>query len=152
VIPNRENRMWIEPLQPGTYVGNCAEYCGMQHAHMLLQVVVHPAEDFATWVAAQQQPPVDDPQVRIGRDAFFATACINCHAIRGTPAMGNFGPDLTHLMSRETLAAGAAPNTAEKLRAWVRDPQALKEGCLMPDMQLTDNELQQIVAYLLTLK
>ena len=152
VIPNRENLMWIEPAQPGTYVGNCAEYCGMQHARMLLRVIVHPAEDFEKWVAAQQEPPVDDPRVRAGRDVFFATACINCHAIRGTKAVGTFGPDLTHLMSRETLAAGAALNTPEKLRAWVRDPQGIKEGCLMPNMQLTDNEVNQIVAYLLTLK
>src|SRR5262245_42635060 len=152
LIPNRENRMWIEPLQPGTYVGNCAEYCGMQHAHMLLRVVVHPAEDFEKWATAQRQPPVDDPQARAGRDIFFATSCINCHTIKGTKAMGTCGPDLTHLMSRETLGAGTVPNTAEKLRAWVRDPQTIKEGCNMPDMQLTDTELNQIVAYLLTLK
>ena len=152
VIPNRENRMWIEPTQPGTYVGNCAEYCGMQHAHMLLRVIVHPPGDFEKWTAAQRQPPVDDPQARAGRDVFFATACINCHSIGETKARGTFGPDLTHLMSRETLGAGTVPNTAEKLRAWVRDPQTIKEGCNMPNMQLTENELNQIVAYLLTLK
>jgi len=152
VIPNRRNLMWIEPIQPGTYVGNCAEYCGTQHARMLLRVIVHPPEDFEKWTVAQRQPPVDDPQARAGRDVFFATACINCHAIKGTNAMGTFGPDLTHLMSRETLGAGTVPNTPEKLRAWVRDPQTIKEGCNMPDMQLTDAELDQIVAYLLTLK
>ena len=152
VIPNRENRMWIEPIQPGIYVGNCAEYCGMQHAHMLLRVIVHSPGDFEKWTAAQQQLPVDDPQARAGRDVFFTTSCINCHTIKGTKAMGTFGPDLTHLMSRETLGAGTVPNTAEKLRDWVRDPQTIKEGCNMPNMQLTDNELDQIVAYLLTLK
>ena len=152
VIPNRENHMWIEPTQPGTYVGNCAEYCGMQHAHMLLRVIVHPPGDFEKWTAAQRQPPVDDPQARAGRDVFFATACINCHSIGETKARGTFGPDLTHLMSRETLGAGTVPNTAEKLQAWVRDPQTIKEGCNMPNMQLTENELNQIVAYLLTLK
>jgi cytochrome c oxidase subunit II len=152
VIPNRQNLTWIEPTQPGTYVGNCAEYCGMQHAHMLLRVIAHPAEDFEKWVAAQREPPADDPQARAGRETFFATSCINCHAIRGTKAMGTFGPDLTHLMSRETLGAGTVPNTAEKLEAWVRDPQTLKEGCNMPNMQLTDDERHQIVAYLLTLK
>jgi len=152
VIPNRENRMWIEPTQPGTYIGNCAEYCGMQHAKMLLRVIVHPSGDFEKWAAAQRQPPVDEAQARTGRAIFFATACVNCHAISGTQAVGKFGPDLTHLMSRETLGAGTAPNTAEKLKAWVRDPQALKEGCNMPDMQLTDDELNQIVAYLSTLK
>jgi cytochrome c oxidase subunit II len=152
VIPNRENRMWIEPVQTGTYVGNCAEYCGMQHAHMLLRVIVHTAEEFAKWAGEQKQSSADDPQARVGRDIFFATACINCHTVRGTQAMGTFGPDLTHLMARETLGAGTLPNTAEKLRVWVRDPQTLKEGCNMPNMQLTDNELNQIVAYLLTLK
>ena len=152
VIPNRENHMWIEPTQPGTYVGNCAEYCGMQHAHMLLRVIVHPPGDFEKWTAAQRQPPVDDPQARAGRDVFFATACINCHSIGETKARGTFGPDLTHVMSRETLGAGTVPNTAEKLQAWVRDPQTIKEGCNMPNMQLTENELNQIVAYLLTLK
>jgi cytochrome c oxidase subunit 2 len=152
VIPNRQNTMWVEPTQPGTYVGNCAEYCGMQHAKMMLRVIVHPPEEFAKWAAAQRQPPLDDPQARSGREVFLATACINCHAIKGTKAMGTFGPDLTHLMSRETLGAGSAANTADKLRAWVHNPQTLKEGCNMPSMQLTDNELNQIVAYLLTLK
>ena len=152
VIPNRENRMWIEPTRPGTYVGNCAEYCGLQHAHMLLRVIVHTGEEFTKWVAEQKQTPADDPQVRAGRDLFFSTSCISCHTVRGTQAAGTFGPDLTHLMSRETLGAGTVPNTAEKLRAWVRDPQTIKEGCNMPDMQLTDTQLNQIVAYLLTLK
>jgi cytochrome c oxidase subunit II len=152
LIPNRENAMWIEPTQPGTYIGNCAEYCGLQHARMLLRVIVHPPSDFEKWAAAQREPPVEDPRVRAGRDIFFATSCINCHTVRGTHAMGTFGPDLTHLMSRTTLGAGTVSNTAKKLRLWVRDPQRLKEGCLMPNMQLTDNELDQIVAYLLTLR
>ena len=152
VIPNRENRMWIEPTQPGTYVGNCAEYCGLQHAHMLLRVIVHTNEEFTKWVAEQKQPPADDPQTRAGRDLFLSTSCINCHTVRGTQAAGTFGPDLTHLMSREMLGAGTVPNTAEKLRDWVRDPQTIKEGCNMPNMQLTHNELNQMVAYLVTLK
>lgn len=152
LIPNRENVMWIEPGQPGTYVGNCAEFCGLQHARMLLRVIVHPPGEFEKWAAAQRQPPVEDPKVRTGRDLFFATSCINCHTVRGSEAIGTFAPDLTHLMSRETLGAGIASNTAEKLRIWVRDPQTLKEGCLMPNMQLTDHETDQIVAYLLTLR
>ena len=152
LIPNRENEMWIEPRQPGTYVGNCAEFCGLQHARMLLRVIVHPPEDFEKWAAAQRQPPTADPRVRAGRNLFFATSCINCHSIGGSTATGTFGPDLTHLMSRETLGAGTVPNTAENLRAWVRDPQTLKVGALMPNMQLTDNELDPIVAYLLTLE
>jgi cytochrome c oxidase subunit 2 len=91
-------------------------------------------------------------QVQAGRDVFFATSCVNCHTISGTTAQGKFGPDLTHLMSRDTLAAGAAPNTPATLRDWVRDPHTRKEGALMPNMQLSDAELEQIVAYLLTLK
>src|SRR5215831_9134807 len=152
LIPNRTNRMWIEPKQVGTYLGNCAEYCGTQHARMLLRVIVHEPDDFARWVAAQQQPAVAEAQGHAGRDVFFATSCVNCHTISGTTAQGKFGPDLTHLMSRDTLAAGTAPNTPDTLRIWVRDPQTLKEGALMPNMQLSDTELDQIVAYLLTLK
>jgi cytochrome c oxidase subunit 2 len=152
VIPNRDNRMWIEPWEPGTYLGQCAEYCGTQHAHMLLRVIVHTPEEFTQWVAAQQQPPVNNPQVHAGRNLFQSTACVNCHAVGGTVADGRFGPDLSHLMSRATLGAGAAVNTPENLRAWVRDPQQLKPGNLMPDMKLTQQELEQVVAYLLTLK
>ena len=119
---------------------------------MLLRVIVHEPDDFTRWVAAQQQPAVAEAQVHAGRDVFFATSCVNCHTISGTTAQGKFGPDLTHLMSRDTLAAGAAPNTPDALRAWVRDPQTLKDGALMPNMQLSDTELDQMVAYLLTLK
>ena len=151
LIPNRVNMMWIEPKQVGTYLGNCAEYCGTQHARMLLRVIVHEPDDFARWAAAQQQNGAEDPQVKAGRDVFFSTSCVNCHTIGGTSARGRFGPDLTHLMSRNTLASGAAPNTPEKLRAWVRDPQTIKDGSLMPNMQLTETELDQLVAYLQTL-
>jgi cytochrome c oxidase subunit 2 len=152
VIPNRENQMWIEPTQPGTYLGNCAEYCGMQHARMLIRVIVHPPGEFERWVKEQQRAAAEETSAQEGRKVFFANSCVNCHTIRGTSAQGAFGPDLTHLMSRETLASGAAPNTPEMLRAWVRDPQRLKVGCLMPNMQMTDKEVDQIVAYLQTLK
>ena len=152
VIPNRENHMWIEPTQTGIYVGNCAEYCGTQHAHMMLRVIVHSAEEFAKWAAEQKQTPADDPQARAGRAVFLSTACVNCHTIQGTTANGNFGPDLTHLMSRQTLGAGTITNTPENLQAWVRDPQHIKSGVLMPNMQLTENELTQVVGYLATLK
>jgi cytochrome c oxidase subunit 2 len=152
LIPNRENLMWIEPTKPGTYPGNCAEYCGTQHARMLIRVVVHPPDEFARWVKEQQQPAATETSAAAGRKVFFANSCVNCHTIGGTSAQGKFGPDLTHLMSRETLAAGAALNTADSLRLWVRDPQKLKVGCLMPNMQLTDEEVDQVVAYLQTLK
>jgi cytochrome c oxidase subunit 2 len=152
VIPGVTNRTWIDPRTPGTYVGQCAEFCGLQHAGMLLVVTVHPKEEFVRWAAAQQSPATDVPGVRAGRDMFASLACINCHTVRGTPANGVFGPDLTHLMSRVTLGAGVARNTPESLRAWVRDPAALKPGALMPAMQVSDDQLDRIVAYLLTLR
>jgi cytochrome c oxidase subunit 2 len=152
LIPNRDNHMWIEPHTAGTYLGQCAEYCGTQHANMLLRVIVHEREDFERWVAAQQQPPVRDPSVRAGRDLFEATSCANCHTVRETVANGTFGPDLSHLMSRATLGAGVVENTPHNLRAWMRNPQHPKPGNLMPDMKLTSQELEQIVAYLVTLK
>jgi cytochrome c oxidase subunit II len=152
LIPNRENRMWIDPTQPGTYLGNCAEYCGMQHARMLIRVIVHPPAEFERWVTEQKRPAVEEPSAQEGQRVFFANSCVNCHTIRGTSAQGAFGPDLTHLMSRQTLASGAGSNTTETLRAWVRDPQRLKVGCLMPNMQMTDTEVDQIVSYLQTLK
>jgi len=151
LIPNRDNHMWIEPRKPGIYLGQCAEYCGTQHANMLLRVIVHAHDDFERWVAAQQQPAVHDPSVQVGHDLFQATACVNCHTVRGTPANGTFGPDLSHLMSRATLGAGVVDNTHPNLRAWMRNPQHLKPGNLMPDMQLTPQELEHIVAYLVTL-
>jgi cytochrome c oxidase subunit II len=152
VIPNHANSMWVEPYATGIYLGNCAEYCGMQHAKMMLRVVVETPEEFAQWIASQKAAETNDPAVRSGRELFLKTACVNCHRVAGTAAVGVFGPDLTRLMTRETIAAGAAPNTPEKLRAWVRDPQTIKPGCLMPNMQLGENEVNQIVAYLQTLK
>ncbi len=152
LIPNRQNVMWIEPTQTGTYVGNCAEYCGLQHARMLLRVIVHTPEDFGRWITEQKESAVNDPQAQSGRTLLFATSCVNCHTIQGTAANGKFGPDLTHLMSRETLGAGVIANNQKNLRAWLRDPQILKPGVLMPNMQLADGELDQMVAYLLTLK
>jgi len=152
LIPNRENLMWIEPTKPGTYLGNCAEYCGTQHARMLIRVVVHSSDEFDRWVTEQQKNASVATNADEGRKAFFANSCVNCHTIRGTSAQGKFGPDLTHLMSREMLAAGVVPNTPDNLRRWVRDPQKIKVGCLMPNMQLTDQEVDHITAYLQTLK
>ena len=108
--------------------------------------------EFKEWLANEAAPPVDDPAVATGRDMFFNTSCVNCHRIGGTIAQGVFGPDLTHLMTRQTIGAGAAPLTPEKLHEWVKDPQDIKIGCLMPDMQLTPDEVDAITKYLLTLK
>jgi cytochrome c oxidase subunit II len=152
LIPNRINYWWIDPRQPGVYVGNCAEYCGTQHANMLLRVIVDEPADFEKWAAEQQKPAQDNPQLSDAKAVFGSLACVNCHTVRGTRAVGKFGPDLTHLMSRQTLAAGVLINNPENLRAWVDDPQHAKPGCLMPSMKLTDPELGRVLTYLQSLK
>jgi cytochrome c oxidase subunit 2 len=154
LIPNRINHMWVEPHQPGTYLGQCAEYCGTQHTLMLLRVVAESPEEFARWVQQQRQAAAapTDPVAAAGRRVFLGTVCVSCHAVAGTMANGRYGPDLTHLMSRATIGAGAAANTREHLRAWVRDPDDLKHGVLMPAMQIDDEYLHQLVEYLITLR
>lgn len=152
LIPNKKNSMWIDPREPGTYLGQCAEYCGTEHALMLLRVVVHPRDEWDRWVAAQQQPAAQDASVARGRAVFESTACINCHTVRGTVATGQFGPDLTHLMSRETLGAGVALNTPAHLKIWLNDPSAMKPGALMPAMGLAQSNLDDLVAYITTLR
>jgi len=152
LIPNRRNEMWIDPHDVGHYVGQCAQYCGVQHAKMLLNVFVDTPEDFQKWVAEQKAPAVSSEQVAAGRRVFENNACMNCHTIAGTDSKGTFGPDLTHLMSRTTIASGAAPNDEKDLRLWVEEPDAIKPGCLMPAMQLNQQDVSALVAYLVTLR
>jgi cytochrome c oxidase subunit 2 len=190
VIPNRDNHLWIDAHQPGVYLGNCTEYCGTQHANMLIRVIAQPKAEFDKWVenerraavgsggenaeqpAAQagapgaamvenaslnttgQQPGSNGGSSKLVQDklVFESLACVNCHTIKGTPAIGKFGPDLTHLASRSTIGSGVVPNTTADLRAWVDDPQTVKPGCLMPSMKLTDKQLDQVVEYLQSLK
>ena len=152
LIPGRSNSIWLETGQTGLYLGQCAEYCGTQHAKMLLRVNVDTAEEFASWVEGQRKPAVDDPAVRAGKEAFLSETCVNCHRVRGTPAAGNYAPDLTHLMSRDTLASGIIPNTKENLKKWIVDPQQGKPGCLMPAFNLSAAKLDLIVDYLATLR
>jgi cytochrome c oxidase subunit II len=152
LIPNRTNSMWIDPRETGVFVGQCAQYCGVQHAKMLLRVVVQSREDFDRWVASQQRAVQNADGVARGRQVFETTACVNCHTVAGTNAGGKFGPDLTHLMSRETIAAGAALNNRENLRLWVKDPDAIKPGALMPAMQLNEQDLDALTDYLLSLR
>ena len=152
LIPNHPNRMWIEPQQTGLYLGQCAQYCGTQHAKMLLRVYVDSREDFDRWARQQAAAARDDGRVADGRRVFERTACINCHTVSGTPANGRFGPDLTHLMSRETLGAGVASNTPENLRAWIRRPGDFKPGSLMPPMGLSESQLDDVTAYLSSLQ
>ena len=152
VIPGRVNHLWFAAERPGWYTGQCAEYCGTQHAHMWLRVKAESEQDFKAWVANEQRDAVFDTAHREGHKVFMDNACANCHTIRGTTAAGKFAPDLTHLMSRKTIASGIIPNTREYLLQWIRDPQTLKVGCNMPDMKLTNAEVRKIVDYLLTLK
>jgi cytochrome c oxidase subunit 2 len=152
LIPNRINETWVDPHRTGLFLGQCAQYCGTQHAKMLLRVSVETPEAFQVWVNAQKQPAIQDEKEAAGKRVFETTACVNCHAVGGTNATGRFGPDLTHLMSRSTIAAGAAENTKENLRLWIQNPDAIKPGSLMPAMQLTDVDLDALVRYLETLK
>jgi cytochrome c oxidase subunit 2 len=152
LIPNRVNTMWIDPPTAGLYLGQCAQYCGTQHAKMLLRVYAESPADFAAWVAHQQQPAVQDPAVAEGLAVFQHNACISCHTVSGTAATGTFGPDLTHLASRDTIASGSVPNTHANVRAFVENPAHFKPGVLMPPMHLNDHDLDAITAYLMTLK
>ena len=147
--------MWIDPHEPGVFLGQCAQYCGTQHAKMLLRVYVQPREEFDRWVKEQQQLPhgaAPDAALSAGKRVFESTACVNCHAVSGTSANGRFGPDLTHLMSRETIASGAAPNTHQMLRLWIQNPDAIKPGSKMPAMGLSDQDLDRVTAYVETLR
>ncbi len=152
LIPNHPNETWIEPHHTGVYLGQCAQYCGVQHAKMLLRVIVESPEDFQKWAAAQKGPAAQSDNVAHGREVFETTACVNCHTVAGTNAHGKFGPDLTHFMSRETLAAGAATNTRENLRAWIKNPDDIKPGALMPAMQMSEADIDAVTDYLQSLR
>src|SRR2546430_3006331 len=151
LIPNHPNRMWIEPQQTGLFLGQCAQYCGTQHAKMLLRVYVDSRAAFDQWVAAQNRAAAVSDAVSEGRRVFEATSCVNCHTIAGTAANGRFGPDLTHVMLRDTIASGVIPNTPGNLRRWIRNPDDIKPGSRMPAMNLNDHELDAVTAYLTSL-
>jgi len=152
LIPNHPNSTWIDPHEIGIYLGQCAQYCGTQHAKMLLRVDVEPRETFERWVQDEKRPAQVTDAVSAGRRVFETTACVNCHTITGTVADGRFGPDLTHLMSRATIASGAATNTHANLRSWIKNPDEIKPGSLMPAMQLSDGDINALTAYLETLR
>jgi cytochrome c oxidase subunit 2 len=152
LIPNHPNVMWIDPQEPGLYLGQCAQYCGTQHAKMLLRIYVEPRTEFEHWIQQQSQPAQPSAIASEGQRIFKGTACVNCHAVAGTPAQGRFGPDLTHLMSRDTIAAGIAKNNHENLRLWIQDPSRLKPGSLMPAMALNEHDLNAVTSYLETLR
>jgi cytochrome c oxidase subunit 2 len=181
LLPNRVNEMWFDPHEPGVYLGQCAQFCGAEHAKMLLRIYVDPPDKFAEWVRNQQQAQAELPEAqtatvggpsneirenaqqvnvaqssnavdaRTGQMVFEHQACVNCHTIKGTMANGRFGPDLTHLMSRDTIGAGIMQNNQQNLLGWITDPNDTKAGCLMPAMHLTEEQNAQVTAYLLTL-
>ena len=154
LIPGRTTTLWLEADEPGVYFGACAEYCGLQHAKMLFRVVAQPPEEFAAWVQLQQQPAAApaEPLLQRGQRVFFAAGCATCHAIRGTPAEGRLGPDLTHLAVRRTLAAGVLENNRGNLAGWIVQPQRIKEGNKMPPTNLASEDLLALVHYLESLK
>ncbi len=154
MIPGRVNTVELEADRPGTYRGQCAEFCGLQHAHMALEVVAEPAARFRAWFSSQERParaPRSGLE-RTGERVFLEGACSSCHTIRGTSAAGDTGPDLTHLASRSTLGALTLPNTPQALATWVTDSQHVKPGNQMPDIQVAPDQLRALVAYLESLR
>jgi cytochrome c oxidase subunit 2 len=153
LIPGKTNTMWFETEHTGLLVGQCAEYCGTQHANMLLRVYVDPPEQFAHWLADQKKDARDDDEARKGKHVFLRMTCKNCHTVRGTTARGTVGPDLTHLMSRDRLAGGMIENNAKNLSDWIENPQKIKPGCVMPGFAgLKHADLDDLVRYLASLE
>ena len=150
MIPGRRNTVLLDAERPGVYRGQCAEFCGLQHAHMSLLVFADPPARFRAWLAAQARPARAPTTAleRRGREAFLAAPCADCHELRGTPADGRVGPDLTHVASRTTLAANTILNDPARLAEWIRDPQHVKPGNLMPATRLAHADLVAVVAYL----
>lgn len=154
LIPNKANSMWLQAEEPGVYYGQCAEFCGVSHANMRFRVVVHPHAAFDAWVDAQRQPaaPPTAALAQHGARLFQQKGCVACHAITGTPAQADVGPDLTHVGSRKMVAAGLLTNTASHLTRWLQNPQAVKPGSLMPNLGLHATDTAALVAYLQSLQ
>jgi cytochrome c oxidase subunit 2 len=154
LIPGHQTSLWITAERSGLFRGQCAEFCGYQHAHMGLLAVVESPEDFARWQEAQRQsaPPPTAASAQRGQEVFLHRTCAMCHAIQGTPADSHVGPPLTHLATQQTIAAGSFPNTRGYLAGWILDPQALKPGTRMPPNPLSPDELRDLLDYLDTLK
>lgn len=154
VIPGRYEFLKVRADRPGVYLGQCVEFCGVSHANMRLRAVAHEPADFARWLEAQQQaapePPAGSLAAR-GKEVFMAQPCFGCHTIKGV-SQGRIGPDLTHVASRSTLAGGILKNDAENLAAWLRDPPGEKPGSIMPNLNLSEDDIRALVAYLETLK
>ena len=154
LIPGQTNTTWIQASNPGTYRGQCAEYCGLQHAKMAILVIADPPDAFARWLANERQPATAaaDPLAARGRLALERNSCAACHTVRGTTASGTLGPDLTHFGGRRTIGADTLPNTPGNLGGWIVNSQTVKPGNKMPPQPLTPQELQALLAYLESLK
>jgi cytochrome c oxidase subunit 2 len=154
LIPGYTTAIWLQADRPGSFRGQCAEFCGLQHAHMAFDIVAEPEAAFARWLDDRRRPANEPGGAveRHGRDVFMTARCAGCHTIRGTEAHGQIAPDLTHLATRSTLGAGTLPNTPEHLQAWIHDPQSSKPGNQMPANPLAPDDLQALVAYLDTLR
>ncbi len=150
LMPGRENVLWVRAEEPGTYRAQCAEFCGVQHTRMAMAVVIHPAAEYDVWLAALREParPATDSLARVGEALIQQLPCATCHMVRGTAALAQVGPDLTHFARRLTIAAGTMPNTKATLTAWLADPQGVKPGNHMPNVALDPEQLQALVAYL----
>ncbi len=154
MIPGRTNEFSIQADSSGTYRGQCAEYCGLQHARMSMLVIAEPSDQFEAWLAAESTDAVAPPDELAagGREVFLTTACAACHAVRGTPAQGDLGPDLTHVASRRTLAALTIPNTRGHMGGWLVDPQSIKPGAKMPAVPMDAVQFQALLHYMTTLR
>jgi cytochrome c oxidase subunit II len=154
LVPGYTNHLWIQADTPGVYRGQCAEFCGHQHANMSFVVVAQPVAEFQAWLQHQRRPaqePGTELQRR-GREVFLQTPCASCHTVRGTDAGSRLGPDLTHVGSRLTVAAGTLPNTRGHLAGWIADPQSVKPGARMPTSPLAPEDLQAVLAYVRSLR
>ncbi|MEA2452603.1 MAG: cytochrome c oxidase subunit [Actinomycetota bacterium] len=152
VVPGHNNELNFTALEPGRYMGQCKEFCGLSHANMRLIVFAHPPAEFQTWVSEQQKPAAPpSADVAEGQKLFLEGACINCHAIQGTDAAATTAPDLTHLASRETFGGATFELNEANLAEWLADPPAMKPGSLMPDYGLSQDEITKLVDYLMSL-
>jgi len=154
LLPGYTTRLDLVASRPGVYEGQCAEFCGFQHAHMSIDVIALEPEEYSRWYDAQlaSAPEPSDPVALHGREVFMGSTCVMCHNIQGTDASGSVGPDLTHVAGRRRLAAGTLPNTLVNLAGWIRDPQAVKPGTRMPATQLSGEDLAALTTYLSELR
>jgi cytochrome c oxidase subunit 2 len=150
MLPGTTTHLRLFARRAGSYEGQCAEFCGVEHAWMRIRVVAHPQTFFDHWLSGQTLPA--PAQGREGERVFLSNICVNCHTIRGTSALGEAGPDLTHVGDRGTIAAGVLPNDLASMRAWLADPQRFKPGSLMPRVPLSGADLDALAAYLVSLK